>query len=121
MDEQEQSFRETLEAALDDAGRPFALLNKIRVKDKAAGDRLEAAMRRVTRESRKEAGNITYHVNRDASDPTVFYLYDRWRSIDAVEAHQHFEHFQDGLVTLKEVIAGPPEVTILQIVDEIDE
>ncbi|MEO1373100.1 MAG: antibiotic biosynthesis monooxygenase [Cyanobacteria bacterium J06635_10] len=56
--------------------QPFALLTTVRVKDKAAGDRLEAAMQTVVEKSRQEAGNITYHVNRDANDSTIFYLYD---------------------------------------------
>lgn len=118
MSEQHQTLHQRLESELNDPNKPFALLHQLRVKDKAAGDRLEQAMQTVVRESRKEAGNITYHVNRSIDDPTVFYLYDRWRSIDAVDAHEQTEHFKAGLVTLKEVIASPIETTVLQIIDD---
>ncbi|MEM9819129.1 MAG: putative quinol monooxygenase [Cyanobacteria bacterium P01_D01_bin.6] len=120
MSGQKQTLQQTLQAKLDNPNQPFALLTKLRVKDKAAGDRFEQAMQAVVRESRKEADNITYHVNRDIDDPTLFYLYDRWRSIEAVDAHEQTEHFKAGLVTLKEVIAAPPEATVLQIVDDLN-
>ena len=114
----QKSLREKVQAALGSTEEPFALLTRLRVKDVAGGDRLEEAMKTVVRESRKEAGNITYHVNRDAADPTVFYLYDRWRDVEATEVHEEADYFKAGVAVLREVIAGPPEATILAIVAE---
>ena len=111
----QQTLQQRLHSALDNPNQPFALLTTVRVKDKAAGDRLEAAMQTVVEKSRQEAGNITYHVNREANDSTIFYLYDRWNSIDAVDFHEQTEYFKAGLVVLKEVLAEPPTTTIMQI------
>lgn len=70
----------------------------------------------MVEKSSQETGNLAYHVNRDPGNPTIFYLYDRWNSIDAVDFHEQTEYFKVGLVTLKEVVAKPIETTILQIV-----
>ena len=56
----QQTLQQRLHSALDNPNQPFALLTTVRVKDKAAGDRLEAAMQTVVEKSRQEAGNLDW-------------------------------------------------------------
>ncbi len=121
MSDDRQSTRAKLEAILDDPTKPFGLLTKVVVKNRASGDRLAASMQKVIAASRKEPGNLAYHVDRDGTDPTIFYLYDRWASTEAVETHENSQHFEDGLVVFKEVVQEVAAPVVLSIVDPIEQ
>lgn len=113
-----ETLRDRVLRELGSVDRPFALLTILRTQTVEGGDRLETAMKTVVAESRKEAGNRTYHVNRDAADPTRFFLYDRWDNVAATETHEAAPHFKDGLVVLREVLDRIESVTVLRIAAE---
>ena len=101
MSEPDNPLHAMIRNTLRDPNTPFGLMTKLRATDRAAADRLEAVFGSVIAGSRKEPGNLTYHVNRDAADPTLFVLYDRWRSLRAVIDHEASPHFKAGVAQLK--------------------
>jgi quinol monooxygenase YgiN len=59
--------------------------------------RVEAALRNMLAPSRAEPGNLVYEVLRDAADPSVFVLYERYTDEAAFEAHRSSAHFSKWL------------------------
>ncbi|KAK5575711.1 hypothetical protein RB653_006845 [Dictyostelium firmibasis] len=47
----------------------------------------------LVQESRKEEGIIKYDLNQDSSDPNVFYIYEEYKSEEALEFHKTTPHF----------------------------
>lgn len=119
-DQKPASLHDRLRAELDCTDRPFGIITRLRAVNAAAAETLAAIMAGVVPASRQEPGNLTYEVSRDAADPLLFVLYDRWASLDAVVEHEATEHFKAGAARMKGLIAGKPEVSILQLVGEPD-
>ncbi|KAI0598596.1 hypothetical protein F4775DRAFT_554938 [Biscogniauxia sp. FL1348] len=53
-------------------------------------DALESALAETTRLAQSEPGCVHYSVSRDDEDPTVFHIFERYRSREAFE--QHMQH-----------------------------
>ena len=60
--------------------------------DPAAKKEAEAAAIEIMRDTRKEAGNISYTFSNDLEDPAVFHIYEQWESQAALEAHFKMPH-----------------------------
>ncbi len=64
------------------------------------GERVRDAIRIMEEESRKESGCLTYAFSVDINDPTIMRIYERWESMEALEAHfkaPHMAVFQKAL------------------------
>jgi (4S)-4-hydroxy-5-phosphonooxypentane-2,3-dione isomerase len=48
---------------------------------------------KLTQESRKEPGCITYQVHRHKTDPRRFFIYEQYKDDGALEAHRAAPHF----------------------------
>ncbi|MFT8855110.1 putative quinol monooxygenase [Acetobacter orientalis] len=73
-----------------------------------------AAMVACVPESRAEATNFQYVPNRDLDDPQVFYFIERWASREALQEHMETPHFKKLADSLKDNVAEPLSVNILQ-------
>ena len=49
--------------------------------------------RKLTAESRKEAGCLMYQVQRQQKDASRFFVYEQYRNQQALEAHRNAPHF----------------------------
>lgn len=105
-------FISTIRAALTDSDASFGLIATVRVADKAAGDELEAILRRLVPQGRSEPGNIAYDANRDLADPARFVLYDRWETLEALAQHEQSPHFRACITRMNELFDSPPEITL---------
>lgn len=52
-----------------------------------------AILARLTEESRKEPGCVTYQVHRHKTDPRRFFIYEQYKDDAALEAHRGSPHF----------------------------
>lgn len=107
-----------IRSKLKDPDKPFTVVTKIKVKDKAAGDKIEAIFKTVVPATRKEKGNLAYMVNRDTTDPTVFILYDRWANLKAVIDHENADYFKANIEEFLKQLDGPPDMMVMLPVGE---
>ena len=57
-------------------------------------ERIEAILRELTREVRREPGNLQFVVHRSNDDPNEFLLYEQYKSEQAFLEHQQTPHFK---------------------------
>ncbi|MDR0749386.1 MAG: antibiotic biosynthesis monooxygenase [Tannerellaceae bacterium] len=58
-------------------------------------DELIKACEKVVEGTRREAGNISYDLYADTSDPLKFTIVERWKSQDAINIHNETSHFKE--------------------------
>ena len=87
--------------------------------------------RKLTAESRKEAGCLMYRVQRQQKDASRFFVYEQYRNQQALEAHRNAPHFleyarkQPGARVFANHPMGPTagtafNVTVLSYRDSLD-
>ena len=52
-----------------------------------------ALFSKLTEESRKEPGCVTYQVHRHRTEPRRFFIYEQYKDDAALEAHRNAPHF----------------------------
>jgi quinol monooxygenase YgiN len=57
-------------------------------------DKIEAILRELAREIRREPGNLQFIVNRSRDDPNEFLLYEQYVSEQAFLDHRQTPHFK---------------------------
>jgi quinol monooxygenase YgiN len=98
--------------SVKDPTKPFTLVVHLQVKEDA-GEKFEAACAKAVKLTRKEKGCVSYELNRNAKMPAHYLMYERWKNLDALEAHIKSEHFAALLKEIGELMAAPPEVHVL--------
>jgi quinol monooxygenase YgiN len=58
-------------------------------------DELMKAFEKVVEGTRREAGNISYDLYVDTSDPLKFTIIELWKSQDAINIHNETGHFKE--------------------------
>jgi quinol monooxygenase YgiN len=58
-------------------------------------DELMKAFEKVIEGTRKEAGNISYDLYVDTSNPLKFTIVEMWKSQDAINIHNETSHFKE--------------------------
>ncbi|MCH5210977.1 MAG: antibiotic biosynthesis monooxygenase [Oscillospiraceae bacterium] len=67
----------------------------------------------VTRETRKEKGNLAYKIYQDRHDPSKFTFIEEWLNDTAIEQHNNAKHFIKFIEDIKPLTEG--EVNIEQL------
>ena len=81
---------------------------------------VEREMRIMVAASRQEEGCLVYDLLRDEQSGTVrFHVQERYRDMDAVQAHRNSEHYKAYRVKAGEWFQSAPQVTVLSDVDVI--
>lgn len=80
---------------------PFALLVRFKAKP-GQGDRLAELYEAQAERARRESGCLAYDVLRASNEPDTFYLYERWRDLEAFREHEYADY------TLALFAAGAP-------------
>jgi quinol monooxygenase YgiN len=57
-------------------------------------EKIEAILRELAKEVRREAGNVQFVINRSCEDPNEFLLYEQYVSEQAFLDHQQTTHFK---------------------------
>jgi quinol monooxygenase YgiN len=115
--EQENPILAHVKASVPDAAKPFTLVIRLQVKE-GAGDKLEAAFAKAAKLTRQEKGNRAYQLNRDPKMPDHFLVYECWKDRAALEAHLKSKYITDLLAEVHELVAAPPDASVLVPVAE---
>jgi quinol monooxygenase YgiN len=92
-------------AKVKDPALPFVLLVPIKVKA-GMGKTLEEAFAPCVAGSRKEAGCLAYDLIRDPDDPTAYQVYEKFKSVAALEDHLKQAHTVKLLKALEPILDG---------------
>ena len=95
------------EAQLGDRTCAFALFARFRVAEGAQA-RVKRAFDKAVAPTLQEAGVLDYQPHRDPKDPTGFVVYERWKSLDDLEAHLRTPYIAELRQVIDAVITGTP-------------
>ena len=59
--------------------------------------------------ARKEPGNLRFDVNQSADTPGLFFLYEVYKSDEAIEEHRKTEHYNKWRDTVADMMEKPRE------------
>ena len=110
--DKENPIAAQVKASVKDPAKPFTLIIRLKVKE-GAGEKLEAAFAKARKATRQEKGNRAYDLNRDTKTPTQYVVYERWQNVAALEAHLKAPYITTLLTELGDLVAAPPEASIL--------
>ncbi len=83
-------------------------------------DDLERALRESIPPSHQEPGCLRFALHRSTQDPAVLVAVERWESKEAWDAHMASPHIQRVMETTPDLLAGPPDVRVLELLPEGD-
>lgn len=78
-------------------------------------DEVVSLLKKVTDETRKEEGNISYGVCANVSDPLKFVIMEEWKSQDAIDYHNQTPHF----LLLKSELSKMADSLVIDVLKEI--
>jgi quinol monooxygenase YgiN len=105
-----------VKSKVKDPTKPFALLVTIKAKA-GKGKDLEATFAPCLAATKKEPGCIAYELNRDPDDPTMYVMYEKFKSVAALEAHLKLEHTVKLLKALESLTDGDIKVKAYVVPD----
>jgi quinol monooxygenase YgiN len=73
------------------------------VVEDGAVELVREALHSMEQETRKEAGCLTYAFSQDINDPNMVRIFERWESMDALQAHfgmPHMATFQEAITRI---------------------
>jgi quinol monooxygenase YgiN len=94
-----------VKSKVNDPAKPFALLVPIKAKA-GKGKELEAAIAPCITATKKEPGCLAYELNRDADDPTAYVMFEKFKSVAALEEHVKQEHVAKLFKALESLTDG---------------
>jgi quinol monooxygenase YgiN len=59
--------------------------------------------------ARKEPGNLRFDVLQSSEDPNLFFLYEIYKSDEAIEYHRNTEHYNKWAATVGDMMEKPRE------------
>ena len=71
------------------------------------GEKLKAALIKLTRETRKEPGNICYRLH-TSKNPDRLLIYEQWKDAKALEDHCNSPHLQEFLADKEGILLEDP-------------
>nr|WP_245850047.1 putative quinol monooxygenase [Mycobacterium angelicum] len=96
--------------------RPIAVIARFAPRP-GSRDALRALLKTMVTPTRSEDGCRTYDLY-EIADDGGFVLFERYASRRALEAHRASAHYVDYRARVTELLTGPIEVEVLDIVDE---
>ena len=67
-------------------------------------EELRQALEALIESTQQETGYVNYDLHQDIEDPSLFYLYENWESVDTHETHMHTPHLEDLASRLGDLI-----------------
>jgi quinol monooxygenase YgiN len=97
---------------LGDSNLPFALIAPFRVR-KGEGPGIEEAFAEASAETAGETGVLAYQLHREADDPDSFVVYERWRSLEDLEAHLRTAYIAVLRAKIDAALDGQPSFQVM--------
>lgn len=103
---------EKVKAKLKDPNKPFVMLVRLEVKEGAAA-KFEAGFAPAIKATRQEKGCLVYDLTRDADNPNVYILIERWKTLADLDSHLRAEYIASLVPKLGDWLAAPPGLQVL--------
>lgn len=94
----------------------IGLLATITVQEGKNAEFEKAFLELIEQVRANEPGNIFYVLNRSTSDPQVYKVMEQYESAEALDVHANAAHFHEANKVLGTLVAGAPEIEILEAV-----
>jgi quinol monooxygenase YgiN len=91
----------------------FAMIARFQVTEGSQA-RVERAFAKAVPATLREPGVLAYQPHRDPADTAGFVVYERWKSLDDLEAHLRTSYISELRQEIAAVMTGPPEFTLLR-------
>ena len=107
----------TVKSKVKDKDKPFGMAVVFKVK---AGQEkaFEDAFKPCLAGTRKEPGNLAYYLNHDLDEPQTFIVFERFKSVAALEAHAKTPHVAELLPKIGPLLDGDAKVKVFAIAAE---
>ena len=99
-------------AQVGDRHRAVALIARFRVRA-GAGPAIEKAFAVASAQTAREAGVLAYQLHREPDNPDAFLVYERWRSLEDLEAHLRTSYIAELRAQLDAAMEGQPGFHVL--------
>ena len=66
-----------------------------------------------------EEGTLRYTLNRDKSNPDILVIVEAYKDKEALKAHSSTPHFVEFSAKLPALLAGKPEISVLEEIQSI--
>jgi quinol monooxygenase YgiN len=105
-----------VKSKVKDKSKPFGMTVTFKVK---AGQEkaFEDAFKPCLAATRKEPGCLLYELNRDLDDPTIFVMYEKFKSVAALEEHAKSKHVEELLKVMGPMLDGDPKAKVYSLVE----
>lgn len=100
-----------IKSKVKDPAKPFAILVEFKVKAGKEAD-FEAAFKPALAATKKEPGCVAYELNRDPDHPDVYVMFEKFKSVAAIEEHIKAKHTETLLKTVLPMTEGDPKVKV---------
>ncbi len=81
---------------------------------------MQAALEKMVADvQEKEPGVATYRLHTVEGEPTVFYFYEQYPDDATFQAHGTTDHMKVLGTAMREIAAGRPEITRLNVVTDV--
>ena len=77
-------------------------------------DEAIAAFKDLMTHVAKEEGTLAYTMNRSEAEPNTIVIMERYKDKEALGAHSSAPHFKEFMKKTPALLAGKPEITILE-------
>ena len=115
--EEENPIVTLVKSKVTDKSKPFGMTVQFKVKQGEA-KAFEEAFAPCLASTRKEPGCIVYFLNRDVDDANTFLVYERFKSVAALESHAKSGHVAEVLKKITPLLDGNPAVKVYGIAGE---
>jgi quinol monooxygenase YgiN len=115
--EEENPIVTLVKSKVADKSKPFGMTVQFKVKQGEA-QAFEEAFAPCMAATRKEPGCIVYFLNKDVDDANTLVVYERFKSVAALEAHAKSAHVATVLEKITPLLDGDPVVRVFSIAGE---
>jgi len=96
----------------------IGVIARLPVKEGKMDQALEA-VKEVMKDVAGEEGTLLYTVNKDSSEPNTLVIMERYKDKASLDAHSGSPHFKAFAKKLPDVLAGKPEIKVLEEIHSI--
>ncbi|MCG8348765.1 MAG: antibiotic biosynthesis monooxygenase [Chloroflexales bacterium] len=87
--------------------------------DTGAIDELRNALRTMEEATRKESGCLTYAFSVDVNDPTMLRVFERWETMEALNAHFKTPHMAAFNTAIGKIQPKSIDIKVYEIAKEV--
>ncbi len=90
-----------------------ALIAKMKIKEGKI-DEATDLFRDLVPKVGKEEGTVGYAICRDKANPDLLVVVERYRDMEAIQAHSSTPHFKEFSKAVGALLDGKPDITVLE-------